>query len=335
MENKQGKFVNQKSKKITYYYDWDKSFKLKRNNNTEGVIVPIFEFDDSNVTVEKFNKIKKIGYSLRKIPRSIKVLYLNKDTKGKKTYQFVTYIPSKGATLADYSGHTIYSDLEGSLLGGVVVEHNKVVGNILDIKKQKNMKVNCGYWMEVPNDWWYVNGDGEFVLVHSSYNVYVDLGCGNEWQQDTAPPMDYGGGGDSSSGGDSGGESFNLQSTNENQDEETVYDDGSTKVKYYKWIFLKGNGVSVYSKEKGTMIPNDQPYGSYWMFSSFEHLQTGVENIIIGGVVTINSAIPHFEIGKFHTLVSLSYDVDCSIAYKGSPFTVNYNGDQSTTFSAN
>jgi hypothetical protein len=173
------------------------------------------------------------------------------------------------------------------------------------------------------------------VLVHETNTQFVDTGCGNNtWQQDTAPPMEYGG--YNSSGGDSGGnDGFDFHSTSEAQDEETVYDNGSLKQKYFKWIFLKSSTCCLWSRELGTMIPNNEPYGPYWMFSSFQHVSTGIDGLVVGGSVSIESADAITTVGKFNASVHLAYNVTVSLGYEGYPIIARYSDSQTAYFSAN
>ncbi len=340
LQNKQGRLISQNNKKLTLYFDWNKSLKQKRNDKSEGIIVPIFEFEDASIDESKFKKVEKIAYSFRKFPRSTKVLYLNKDLKGKNTHQIITYIPIKGATLADYSGYTLFSDIKGDFLGGVVVKNNKVVGNITDTKKQKNLRVNCGSWETVEWSYWYIDGEGTFTIVAGSNTYFNDSGCDNTYQQDQGAPTNpnEGGSGDSNSGGDnSGGDSSgfdDLQSTDETESEETVYDDGSTKIKYFTWKFLQSPTGYLWSREKGTLVRNDDWEGPYWMFSSFEHVDTGPGGFFVG-TVTIESAHASTILGRYTAGVSLAFSYTSIGTSFGIPITTHGHGEKTKYFSAN
>lgn len=334
LQNKQGRVIGENNKNLSLYFDWDKSLKRKRSDKTEGIIVPIFEFEDATIDEAKFKKVEQIAYSLRKFPRSIKALYLNKDLKGKNTYQIITYIPIKGATLSDYSGHTIFSDIKGNFLNGVVVKNNKAVGNFTDTQKQKNLKVSCGTYETIEWTTWYVNGDGEFVIVGHSATFYDSSGCGNPYNQDGAAPGDYGGGGNS--GGDSGGDYSALEEpTNETPEKETIQDDGSIKKVYFKWIFLKSATANLWSRELGTMISNNDPNGPYWMFTSLDHIDTGIGGTVAGGNITIESAHATPTLGQFNASVHLAYSVKTQATYGGYPITAYYVDTAVKYFSAN
>lgn len=335
LQNKQGRIVSQNNKKLTLYFDWNKSLKQKRNDKSEGVIVPIFEFEDTSVDEVKFKKVEKRAYSLRKFPRTVKVLYLNKDLKGKNTYQIITYMPMKGATLSDYSGHTVFSDVKGNFVSGFIVKNNKVVGNFTDAKKQKNLKVNCGTWETVEWDYWYLDSEGVFTFVHGSNTYFDDSGCGGSpSDQDGAAPGDYneGGGGDSSGG-------FDLQSTNETVSEETTFDNGQTKTKVYKWIFLYNRDTdpfNLYSREEAQLVRSTvAPFGETWTYSAFRHIDTGIEGVQAGVIVSIETANVTTSFNQTIAQVSLYYNVNATAGFLGFPTVSNYNGNQYKNFYPN
>lgn len=236
----------------------------------------------------------------------------------------------KGATLSDYSGYTLFSDVKGNFLNGVIVKNNKVVGNFTDAKKQKNLKVNCGSWETYQWTYWYLDGDGDFVFVLRSASFFNSSGCGNGYQEDQYAPTNPNEG---SSGGDSSGGDY-LQSTNETVSEETIYDDGITRKKIYKWVFLYGGNTeifSLYSREYATLVKATvAPFGEVWTFSSIDHIDTGVDGQTAGVNVSIETS--NVTIENFHTSanVALFYNVKKSATFYGIPLPVtdNYVGNQ-------
>ena len=199
LSQRQTRESNQNNKKHNLYFDWKKSFKKVLKDDNESIVVPVFNVSNEYLYEESFEKISTSAYEKRKLPNVAKALFIQQDSKGKKSYQIITYVPDKDfydSNITEaFTGYAIYSDIDGNFTNGYLVKDNQITNTLSLGKDNKKGRILCnGYWIEVT---WTEPLEGEAgVILHRNY-YYIDGNCNNE---DQNAPIDYGGG--SSGGGD-------------------------------------------------------------------------------------------------------------------------------------